>query len=345
MEQIPTHTDAPPAEAAPADPLVDGFGRRHTYLRISLTERCNLRCRYCMPEEGVALTPRAALLTADEIVRLAALFAGRGVDKIRLTGGEPLIRKDIVDIAGRIAALPGVRTLGVTTNGLLLAEKLEPLARAGVRALNVSLDTLDARRFREITRRGGLEQVLEGIRRAQALGYAPVKVNCVVLRGVNDDELPAFAAWAAREPVEVRFIEYMPFAGNRWSEASFLPYAEMQARLAGVLPGLTLLPGAAEDTALLYAAPGMAGRLGFIPSMSRQFCAGCNRLRLTADGALKVCLHGAAEVSLRDALRAGASDADLAALVGQAVGRKQAAHAGAARLVDLENRPMILIGG
>ncbi len=338
------------AENGQADALTDRFGRRHTYLRLSLTERCNLRCRYCMPAGGVPLTPRDHLLTTPEIVRLAGLFVEAGVDKIRLTGGEPLVRKDAEDIAEALGALPGLGTLALTTNGLLLARKLDRLHRAGLTHLNLSLDTLRPDRFAALTRRPKLDEVLAALDLALDYGYAGerLKLNAVVMRNVNDDEVADFAALAERLPLEVRFIEYMPFGGNGWASDTLVPYAEMLERVRERFPVERLGDGP-HETARTYAAPGWPGRVGFVASMTAPFCAGCNRLRLTADGALKVCLFGRAEVSLRDGLRRGASDTALLALIRAAVQQKKAAHDGIEEIADAarraENRPMILIGG
>ncbi|MEX0748273.1 MAG: GTP 3',8-cyclase MoaA [Rhodothermales bacterium] len=325
--------------------LIDTFGRLHTYLRISVTERCNLRCQYCMPEEGVALSPRDHILTFEEIERLARLFIANGVDKIRLTGGEPLVRKDIEQLVERVGAIPGLKTLALTTNGILLSKKLPRLHGAGVNLLNISLDTLDPSKFDEITRRKGMEQVLGAIESALAYGYDPVKVNCVVMRGFNEDELSDFVELTRDRPIEVRFIEYMPFQGNGWSDGRFFSYREMIERIEEHFPALEREAGGPNDTSKTYRVPGFRGAVGFISSMSDEFCGTCNRLRLTADGALKVCLFGNAEVSLRDLMRSGADDADLVEAIQSAVSGKKAAHAGMHQLVDLENRPMILIGG
>lgn len=326
--------------------LIDSLGREHSYLRISLTERCNLRCVYCMPADGVALKPREEILTFEEIVRLAHLFVRAGVDKIRLTGGEPLVRKDVEDLAERLGNLhtEGLRTLAITTNGLLLPRKLPRLQKAGVNLLNISLDTLDAAKFEAISRRPGLETVLEAIDLAVELGFEPVKINCVVLRGLNDDELPDFVALTRDRPIDVRFIEYMPFDDNGWHDGSMLPYAEMLKLLRAQFD-LEVVPGSASDTSKTFRVPGFRGRVGFISSMSDHFCAGCNRLRITADGNLKVCLFGPAEFSLRDAMRAGASDEDLLGVIDAAVKRKKPSHAGMHAIAATPNRPMILIGG
>lgn len=327
------------------DLLTDTFGRRHTYLRIALTERCNLRCRYCMPAEGVALRPRDEILTFEEIERLARLFVRAGVRKIRLTGGEPLVRTGIEALAETLGAIPGLETLALTTNGLLLPKKLPRLRAAGVNLLNISLDTLRPDRFEHITRRPGLDLVWRAIDLALELGYDPVKVNCVVMRGFNDDELADFVALTEDRPLEVRFIEYMPFDGNGWGMDRLVPYRDMQARIAERFPDLEPLRDGPTATARTYRVPGFRGRVGFIASMTEPFCGGCNRLRLTADGSLKVCLFGPAEVSLRDALRGGATDDDLGKIIRAAVQRKKAAHAGMQVLAKTRNRPMILIGG
>ena len=334
----PVHSDA--------HVLSEGFGRRHTYLRISLTERCNLRCRYCMPEEGIELSPREDILTFEEIDRLVRLFVSEGVTKIRLTGGEPLLRKNVEELVERIGALKshGLETLAITTNGLLLSKKFDRLQAAGVNLLNISLDTLRPDRFEAVTRRPGFGLVMQAIDEALARGYDPVKVNCVVMRGFNDDELVDFVAWTRERPIEVRFIEFMPFAGNGWDDTHLFSYADMRDRIAAHFP-LERLDDGPHDTSKTYRVPGHRGTVGFITSMTEHFCEGCNRLRITADGNLKVCLFGNTEVSLRDAMRAGVTDAELLEIVSAAVGRKRARHAGMYNLAAMENRPMITIGG
>ncbi|TYZ60201.1 hypothetical protein PybrP1_003523, partial [[Pythium] brassicae (nom. inval.)] len=333
---------------APAPALVDRFGREHTYLRISLTERCNLRCRYCMPEDGVALQPAESLLSTAEIVHLARLFAASGVTRIRLTGGEPLLRRDLVELVAQLRAVEGIDSVGVTTNGLVLQRKLRALQAAGVDRLNISLDTLRADRFAGVTRRAGLQRVLDAVAEAEALGFAPVKLNCVVMRHVNLDELVDFVALTRARALDVRFIEWMPFDSNRWSDATFVPFAEMLAAIRARFPDVEKLPDGAHETAKAFRVPGFTGQFGFITSMSEHFCGACNRLRLTADGSLKVCLFGNTEVSLRDALRFGVSDDDVRALVDAAVKRKHFALGGHGDMYGIsraKNRPMILIGG
>ncbi|XP_071540744.1 molybdenum cofactor biosynthesis protein 1 isoform X4 [Panulirus ornatus] len=323
--------------------LTDSFGREHSYLRISLTEKCNLRCQYCMPEEGVSLTPKARLLTSEEIIRVARLFVSEGVDKIRLTGGEPMVRKDLAYIIESLSNL-GVKQLGITTNGLLLKRRLAELQSAGLTHVNVSLDTLIPQKFELITRRRGWERVMDGIEEALDLGYSPVKINCVVIRGKNEEELSDFVELTHHRDIDVRFIEYMPFDGNKWVDKKMVSYAEMLDNIAKIYPGITKVSDKPMDTSKAYKVPGFVGQIGFITSMSENFCGSCNRLRVTADGNLKVCLFGTAEVSLRDAIRSGCSDEALLEVVGAAVGRKKRQHAGMQNLVKLKNRPMILIG-
>lgn len=325
--------------------LTDSHGRFHSYLRISLTERCNLRCVYCMPAEGVVLQPREHILSFEEIERLARIFAAHGVTKLRLTGGEPLVRKGVVDLAARLSALPGIHTLAITTNGIGLERQLDDLLASGVNAFNISLDTLRDDRFEQITRRPGLSKVRSAIDRLVQLGVASVKINCVVMRGVNDDELVDFVDMTKDQPVEVRFIEFMPFDGNGWDRGEFMSFTDQRQVIEDARGDLIPLQGSPTDTARVFSLSGYHGTMGFITSMSALFCGGCNRLRLTADGNLKVCLFGAGEVSLRDAMRNGASDQRLEELIAGAVQRKAPHHAGMDLLKETPNRPMILIGG
>ncbi|XP_055017244.1 molybdenum cofactor biosynthesis protein 1 isoform X2 [Boleophthalmus pectinirostris] len=308
--------------------LTDTFGRRHSYLRISLTEKCNLRCQYCMPEDGVKLTPKAQLLSTAEILTIARLFVHEGVDKIRLTGGEPLIRPDVVDIIAELRKLEGLKTIAVTTNGLNLARTLPRLKQAGLSHINISLDTLVPAKFEFIVRRKGFHKVMESIDKAIEMGYNPVKVNCVVMRGFNEDEVMDFVALTEKKPVEVRFIEYMPFDGNKWNFKKMVSYQEMLDQIRQHWPDIGMVQTGPTDTSKTYQVPGFKGQVGFITSMSEHFCGTCNRLRITADGNLKVCLFGNTEVSLRDAIRSGASDEELLQIIGAAVGRKKKQHAG-----------------
>ncbi|XP_075974981.1 molybdenum cofactor synthesis 1 [Anticarsia gemmatalis] len=342
MQESATEAGAAPVSAV--QPLVDSFGRRHNYLRISLTERCNLRCQYCMPAEGVALSRRAELLSRAELLRLARVFVRGGVDKVRLTGGEPTLRADLAELVAELRGA-GVRSVAITTNGLVLTRRLPALQRAGLAALNVSLDSLRAERYERMARRPGLARVLAGVDLALQLGYRPVKINVVLMKGFNDDEICDFVEYTRDREVEVRFIEFMPFSGNKWDDSKLVSYRAALRSVFERYPQLTPAPPRDNDTATVWRVPGYAGSVGFIHSMTQHFCSSCNRLRLTADGNLKVCLFGAAEVSLRDALRGGADDAELDALVRTALNNKKAKHAGMENLARMENRPMILIGG
>ncbi|OWM67624.1 GTP 3',8-cyclase, mitochondrial isoform X2 [Punica granatum] len=340
-----TLSEKPTKESPLSDMLIDSFGRFHSYLRISLTERCNLRCQYCMPAEGVELTPKPQLLSSNEIIRLADLFVAAGVEKIRLTGGEPTIRKDIEDICLQLSNLKGLKTLAMTTNGITLARKLPKLKECGLTSINISLDTLIPAKFEFMTRRKGHEKVMEAINAAIDLGYDPVKVNCVVMRGFNDDEIVDFVELTRDKPVNVRFIEFMPFDGNVWNVKKLVSYYEMRDKVVAQYAGLIRLQDHPTDTAKNYGIDGHRGTVSFITSMTEHFCAGCNRLRLLADGNFKVCLFGPSEVSLRDPLRSGANDDALREIIGAAVKRKKAAHAGMFDIAKTANRPMIHIGG
>ncbi|KAK3804585.1 MAG: hypothetical protein JOS17DRAFT_769518 [Linnemannia elongata] len=327
--------------------LTDNFSRQHTYLRISLTEKCNLRCTYCMPAEGVDLSPKDDILTTPEIIRLARLFVQEGVTKIRLTGGEPTVRKDINELVEQLGQLQpmGLKTIAMTSNGIALKRKLPSLVNSGMNLLNLSLDTLDRFKFELMTRRKGFERVMETIDDALALGIDPVKVNCVVMRGTNDKEVLDFVEFTRNKKVDIRFIEYMPFGGNKWKENKLVPYQELIKNIQAVHPTFKKLVDDPNDTSKAYHVPGFAGQIGFITSMSDHFCGTCNRLRITADGNLKVCLFGNTEVSLRDMMRQGKTDDELREVIEMAVKNKKKQHAGMSNLVNMKNRPMILIGG
>jgi cyclic pyranopterin phosphate synthase len=324
--------------------LIDRHGRRHSYLRMSITDRCNLRCTYCMPPQGIDWTPKAEILTADEIVRLGTIFVGMGITKIRLTGGEPLSRRDVGQIAERLGALPGLKTLAMTTNGISLAKRAEGLRAMGLNGLTISLDTLRRDRFLQIAKRDQFDAVMAGIEAALAAGFAPLKINVVVMRGVNDDEILDFVDWAKDRPINVRFIEYMPFPDNKWSTGGLMSYAEMRALIAKTYE---LIPLVGEKTAVGkdFRLAGHTGTVSFVTSMTESFCGGCNRLRVTADGNIKSCLFHPAEQSLRDAMRSGGSDGDIERLILGAVDGKQAAHPPMEELMTMKNRTMIEIGG
>ncbi|WP_376789086.1 GTP 3',8-cyclase MoaA [Thermoflexus sp.] len=325
--------------------VFDQFGRHIRYLRISLTDRCNLRCVYCMPEKMVFL-PREELLTDEELIRLTRLFAELGFDKIRLTGGEPTVRPNLVELVARMAALPGIREISMTTNGLRLKALAEPLARAGLKRVNVSLDTLDPEKFRRITRWGRLEEVWEGILAAEAAGLTPIKLNAVVVRGYNDQDLVALAALTLTRPWQVRFIEVMPFADVApFAQQVVVPTAEMIRILEGEFGPLEPVnDGRLDGEARVYRIRGAVGSVGFISPVSEPFCAQCNRVRLTAEGRLRLCLLRDDEVDLREPLRGGASDEELKARIRSAIWRKPWGHGLPEGVIPMA-RVMSQIGG
>lgn len=299
-----------------------------------------------MPEQGIELTPDASLLQHDEILSLVRLFAKCGVTKIRLTGGEPLLYKRIVELVHDIREI-GIPTIGMTTNGILLHRHLEALHAAGLNRLNISLDTLDESKYMMITRRNGLKRVRDSIQMALALGFNPVKINCVVMRGVNTDEIAQLALLAKDQPIEMRFIEYMPFDDNQWSRNKMFTFMETVDVIEKEL-NTKLKVGPCGETAKIFNVDGWVGRLGFITSMTTNFCGTCNRLRLTADGNLKNCLFGEDEVSLRDAMRSGIPMDGVEDIIRACVLRKHAEHGGKATpeaIASSINRPMIKIGG
>ena len=269
--------------------LTDRFGRTHTYLRISVTDRCNLRCVYCMPAAGIITKPRDEILTFNEIERVAHLFARLGIEKIRLTGGEPLVRKNLPELVQRLARINGIRTVAMTTNGVLLKSHIKELKQAGLHSINVSLDTLRPERFERIALRSHYDDVLAGIEAALEEGFSPLKVNMVVMGGVNDDELLDFVELTKNRPINVRFIEFMPFKANQWAAGTFVPYVAMKASIDCHYelmpePDNTRAGAAAKD----FRIEGFTGSISFIPSMSDHFCDACNRLRLTADGSVNI---------------------------------------------------------
>jgi len=293
--------------------LVDPWGRSITYLRISVTDRCNLRCIYCMPPQGVAWRPHSAIMRYEEIAEVVRVAAENGIRKVRLTGGEPLVRADLPRLVQMLSRIPGIEDKSLTTNGILLEHFAEPLARAGLNRVNISLDTLKPGRFARITRGGHLDKVLRAIEIAEACNLSPIKINVVVMRGVNLDEVSDFARLTLEHPWEVRFIELMPIQDRTpWGEGlpspseAYVPLSEVMERLATL--GLEPTEGGMEDggPATLYRLPGAKGTLGFISPLSeKEFCRRCNRLRLTADGNLRPCLMSDLEIPLLPALRAG----------------------------------------
>jgi cyclic pyranopterin phosphate synthase len=316
-----------PAVLEPLEPLVDGHGRPIGDLRISVTDRCNFRCQYCMPAEGLPWLDRAEVLTYEEIARLAGLLGRMGIHDIRLTGGEPLARRDLHRLIAMLSPDPNIRDLSLTTNGFLLRRQLPDLVAAGLRRLNVSLDSLAPDRFFELTRRDALARVLDGLEAAEEYPeLRPIKVNVVAIRGFTEDEVVRFAELARRKPYEVRFIEFMPLdADHSWGPDRVLPNAELRAMIDAVYP-LVPLGRETSGTASRYEFADGMGRMGFISPVSRPFCSDCNRIRLTADGRLRTCLFSLNETDLRTPLREGATDEDLAGIIRAAVWRKELKH-------------------
>lgn len=307
--------------------LVDPFGRTIDYLRLSVTDRCNLRCVYCLPPQGIGWTRRDDLLSDEEMETLVSCAAGLGIGKFRITGGEPLVRPGLVSLVARLAGVRGLEDLSLSTNGMLLSPLAGALARAGLRRVNVSLDTLRPERFRRIARFGRLETVLGGVEAALAAGLSPVKINMVVMRGENDDEIADFVELARRLPVHVRFIELMPmgdagfFRRERW-----LPLPEIRSRCGPLLPAGPEESPRGYGPASYWKAPGARGTVGFIAAMSCSFCSRCNRLRLTSSGRLMPCLAGEEGLDLKGPLRSGARREEIDGLIRRAVAMKPERH-------------------
>ena len=337
----------PGAMHSPDHPLIDSFGRSHTSLRISVTDRCNIRCFYCMPETGAEFAPRETLLTFEEIERLAKLFVHRcGVKDIRLTGGEPLVRRDIEKLIRMLARIDGLNDLSLTTNGILLAEQADKLRDAGLQRVNISLDTLDEEVFKKISRRSGLDQVIEGIDAAIATEFESVKLNTLSITGITEPEVIRLVEFASKRNVPLRFIEFMPLDTDRaWKRGEVLSGDRLLGMLEDHYGPLSESPRPdpsqpAED----FLIPG-GGKVGIIRSVTAPFCAACNRLRLTADGSLRNCLFAREETSLRELLRRGSSDQELLTEIGRCVTAKAAGHGMNDADFTQPQRPMYAIGG
>lgn len=324
---------------------IDRFGRNIHYLRISLTDHCNLRCIYCMPEDQT-FRPNAELMQDDEVLLFTRLFASLGFDKIRLTGGEPTVRAHIVDIVRGIASTEGIRSVSMTTNGVLLKKLAGPLADAGLQRVNVSIDTLDPEKFKRLTRWGKLEDVWSGILAAEQAGLAPIKLNAVVVKGYNEEDVVELAKLTLDHPWQVRFIEMMPFADVTDIQTSqVITAAQIQEKIEGTIGAMEEAnDGQLDGEARLYRIPGARGEVGFISSVTQPFCAACTRARLTADGRLRLCLLREKEVDLLTPLRAGASLEELRQLILDGVWHKPWGHGLAAGVIPL-NRAMNEIGG
>lgn len=325
---IPTTQLVPSARPASSERrLVDSYGRHISDLRISVTDRCNFRCVYCMPEEGMQWLKRESILSFDEIERIARVAVGLGVDELRLTGGEPTLRPDLPELVARLSVLP-VKSLSLTTNGFLLRSMARPLAEAGLKRINVSLDTLQHDRFHQIARRRGLDEVLAGLEELEKYpSIAPIKVNVVAMRDFTEAEVVDFARLARRKPYVIRFIEFMPLdADGNWERERVLSGPEIQAIIERDFMPLVPVAAEASSTSRRFTFADGVGEIGFINPVSQPFCGTCNRIRLTADGQLRTCLFSVDEWDLRASLRSGASDDELANLLLDAVAHKELKH-------------------
>ena len=326
--------------------LIDHYERRLNYLRISITDRCNLQCSYCMPPDGLEKLEHKDILTYEEILRLARIAVGLGVDKIRLTGGEPLVRKDFPHLLPKLMSIPGLRDVSVTTNGIYLKEHLETIRSAGVKRINISLDSLKRDRYRQITGFDGFDRVREAVQLAHKLGFSPIKINMVVLKGINDDEVADFSRLSVRYPFHVRFIEYMPSGLFLHSEPlHHVSNTVIRKRLEATNPLIQLPRKAIDGPTVRYRFEGAPGEIGFISPLTHHFCQVCNRLRLTAKGHLRPCLLSDQEMDLKGPMRAGATDHDLEKIFAKATDHKpRAHHLNSESNMSLEGR-MSSIGG
>ena len=329
------------------EPLRDGWGREIRSVRVSVTDKCNFRCTYCMPAEGLEWLGRSEILTFEEIARLVRVLASLGVDEVRLTGGEPLVRRDLPKLVSMLSEIPGVRDLSLTTNGVLLDRLAGPLVAAGLKRINVSLDSLSHVRFAELTRRDALDAVLRGLEEAERYPeLRPIKVNCVAIKGFTEEEVPALAELARRKPYVVRFIEFMPLdADEMWREDQVLAGGEIRALIEERYGPLVELPAKASSTAKRYGFADGIGELGFVNPVSEPFCSSCDRIRLTADGQLRTCLFSRREWDLKTPLRDGSSDEQIVAALRNAVAHKELKHRINERGFVRASRSMSQIGG
>ncbi|MBM4310716.1 MAG: GTP 3',8-cyclase MoaA [Deltaproteobacteria bacterium] len=326
--------------------MIDNYHRHISYLRISLTDRCNLRCIYCMPPEGIGLLDHAEVLRLEEIERIAAAAARLGISRIRITGGEPLVRRGVIDLVRDLMKLPGIEDVSLTTNGILLAEHAAALRSAGMRRINISLDTLDAEKYRRITRGGDIQRVLEGISEARRQGFSPIKVNVVAMRGINDDEIAEFARLTIERPVHIRFIEFMPVGiSTEWDQNSFISSSETRDIISRVGTLYPVERCGKSGPAAMYRLEGAAGQLGFISPLSNHFCDTCNRMRLTADGKLRTCLFSDQEIDLKKFLRSSVSDQALEEIISEAIKSKPKGHTISEPSFKKCRRNMSAIGG
>jgi cyclic pyranopterin phosphate synthase len=327
--------------------LIDQHGRALTYLRVSVTDRCNLRCQYCSPQETFSPLRQDSVLSYEEILRICGTLAELGIRKIRITGGEPLVRRDVIGLIQRIARLEGIEEVGLTTNGVLLEEYAGDLYNAGIRRLNISLDSLIPERFAEITGKDLFSRVWKGFESSLEKGFPYLKLNSVIIRGLNDDEIPSLARLCLEYPVQVRFIEYMPVGNHSlWRPERFLPCEDIRKRVEAALGALVPVPRSIHDGPAMLFRPGNArGSVGFISPLTHHFCATCNRLRLTADGRLRLCLFSDEEIQVKGPLRRGIDREGLKELFRKAALRKPKGYMSPGVAVPRCDRPMLSIGG
>lgn len=328
-------------------PLIDSFGRVHTDLRLSVTDRCNIRCFYCMPAEHIKFLPRAEILTFEEYVRFVGVAAQMGVRSVRLTGGEPLLRQELPQLIGMLTAIPGIDEVSLTTNATLLAEQADALKAAGLRRVNISLDAIDEEIFEQITRRRSLQRVLEGIDAALRVGFSPVRLNAVSIRGITEREAVRLARFSREKNLELRFIEFMPLdADGNWNGGQVLSGDELRGILASEIAPLEPIAGMdPSQPARDYRYTDGIGRVGFIDSVTKPFCQSCDRLRITAEGKIRNCLFSTEEWDARRIIREGGSDEDLADLLRLCVGAKKAGHGSDSGEFIRPERAMYQIGG
>ncbi|GER83580.1 MAG: GTP 3',8-cyclase MoaA [Thermogemmatispora sp.] len=329
------------------DPLVDSYGRRIRNLRISITDKCNFRCTYCMPAEGLPWLKKAEILTYEEIERLARLAVRMGIEQIRLTGGEPLVRRDVPELVRRLRQIEGLHSLSLTTNGVLLKQLARPLAEAGLTRINVSLDSLVREKFARLTRRDQLDRVLEGLEELEKYPtIRPIKINAVAMRGFTEEEVLDFVRLARRKGYVMRWIEFMPLDADQiWRKEDILTGAEIKAIIEAEYGPLVPIQGDPAETARRYTFSDGIGEVGFINPVSEPFCSTCDRIRLTADGQLRTCLFATEETDLRTPLRSGASDEELMAIIRHAVWHKELKHYIGDKRFRRANRTMSMIGG
>lgn len=328
--------------------LIDAHNRKINYLRISITDRCNLRCQYCMPKEGFSQFGHSEILRYEEILRIAALAVKKGINKIRVTGGEPLVRKDAVQLINHLSLLRGIEDLSMTTNGILLADCAPALFQAGMKRVNISMDSLEPEKYRRITRGGDLSRVWAGIEAAQSVGIFPIKINIVAIAGFNDTEILPFARLTMENPLQVRFIEFMPVGAlSEWRPEHCISADEIKRRIETSHPLVPVDNGknSHDGPARLFKFPGAAGEIGFISPISDHFCDSCNRLRLTADGKLKTCLFSDEEADLKFLLRSGRDDQELDRKLTEAISQKPLRHGFPGGVIKRCHRPMVKIGG